>query len=60
MIREAAIKGLEYIILHGMNKITQMYNTASSHTLVVFHVRTRRIRRGQPTLMVWLEEHSLA
>lgn len=29
-------------------------------TLVVFHVRTRRIRRGQPTLMVWLEEHSLA
>ena len=29
-------------------------------TLVLFQVRTRRIRRGQPTLMVWLEEHSLA
>ena len=29
-------------------------------TLVVFHVRTRRIRAKQPTLMVWLEEHSLA
>lgn len=29
-------------------------------TLVVFQVRTRRIRRGQPTLMVWLEEHRLA
>lgn len=29
-------------------------------TLVLFQVRTRRIRKGQPTLMVWLEEHSLA
>ena len=29
-------------------------------TLVVFQVRTRRIRAKQPTLMVWLEEHSLA
>ncbi len=29
-------------------------------TLVVFQVRTRRIRAHQPTLMVWLEEHRLA
>ena len=29
-------------------------------TLVLFQVRTRRIRKGQPTLMVWLEEHRLA
>ena len=29
-------------------------------TLVLFQVRTRRIRAKQPTLMVWLEEHSLA